>query len=390
MARFLDAYSDAFAAGTDIEDERWRDATPPVTPLSGAGGVYVFARAVPGDATAPVAVHLVDWREQPEPFRLSVRPQAFFGSQPLRFRLFTPVLPHDRNAHDQAFATRNYAGLINETELARGLVNTVALPALNPWGVLVVEPDATAATGVWPPSFLTNDAEFYTDAQVTLDCATPGAHVHYTLDGSTPSAASPRYTGPVTVRSDCTVTAVGILDGVASAAISARFAKRERPPSLIANGEFDAELEGWRRIVWDEAGTADEALMVDIDGSGRLSGPNSVRLHIRKPTGTVYHLRLVHPFDARPGAEYTLAFRAVADGPVRCRVGMQAQNAPHKVLGMRQETIGTKARRYTLAGGGLNSGEATGYLVQFDVGAAENAGRTLWLDDVRLVSTPAP
>jgi hypothetical protein len=108
---------------------------------------------------------------------------------------------------------------------------------------------------------------------------------------------------------------------------------------------------------------------------------------MRNPTGTVYHLRLIHPFEAKPGTEYTLSFRAVADGPVRCRVGLQALNAPHKVLGMKMELIGTVPRRFFLKGRGLLEGDAREYLVQFDVGAAENAGRTLWIDDVLLVET---
>ena len=116
-------------------------------------------------------------------------------------------------------------------------------------------------------------------------------------------------------------------------------------------------------------------------------GPNSVRLFIRNPTGLVYHLRLVHPFAAKPGTEYTLTFRAVADGPVRCRVGLQAAHAPHKVLGMKVELVGTVPQRYTLTGRGLQEGDAREYLLQFDVGAAENAGRTLWIDDVILAET---
>jgi len=181
------------------------------------------------------------------------------------------------------------------------------------------------------------------------------------------------------------VAAVSVRDGTVSAPVAARFVKRERPPSLIANGDFDGGLEGWRRVVFPEAG--EDALDVTIDAGGRLLGPHSARLFIRNPTGLVYHLRLVHPFAAKPGAEYTLTFRAVADGPVRCRVGLQAANAPHKVLGMRHQAIGTVPQRYSLTGRGLQEGDAAEYLVQFDVGAEENAGRNLWIDDVLLVET---
>jgi hypothetical protein len=253
----------------------------------------------------------------------------------------------------------------------------------------VVDPAPDTAPGLWPPSFASGDSEFYTETSVVLDCATPGASIHYTLDGTVPSARSPRYAAPIPIRADCTVSAVAALDGMTSAPTATHFVKVERPPSLIPNGEFDAGLAGWQRIVFAEAET--DALAVTVDDSRRLSGPNSARLLIRKPTGTVYHLRLVHPFEAKVGAEYTLSFRAVADGPVRCRVGMQASAAPHKVLGMRLQAIGTMPQRFVLKGHGPKEGDALDYLVQFDLGAAENAGRTLWLDDVLLVvGDPAP
>ena len=41
----------------------------------------------------------------------------------------------------------------------------------------------------------------------------PGAEIHYTLDGSTPTAASPVYEGPFAVNRQQKVTAVSIRDG---------------------------------------------------------------------------------------------------------------------------------------------------------------------------------
>lgn len=380
MAPYLDGYTDAFARGGEIMDDRWLDATPPVVPLTDAGEVFAFVRAVAGDQMAPVVIHLVDWREEPQPFGLSVSPLAFFGSRPLRFRLFTPVLPYDRAAHEQATRSGDFHSLVRETELAHGYVSKVDIPALGPWGMVVVEPDPTAPTGIWPPSFVSNDTEFHQETDVVLDCATPGTSLHYTLDGSTPTATSPQYRSPVKVCDTCTFSAISLRDGIASSVVSARFAKRDYGPSLLANGEFDDGLTDWEPVVFPEAGEG--ALVASGDASGVLSGPRSVRLEMIRPTGKVYHLRLVQPFVARPGYEYTLSFRAVADAPVHCRVGLQAKEAPHQVLGMHQQSIGTVPRRYTLTGRAPE--EANTYLVQFDVGVTENAGRTLWIDDVHL------
>lgn len=65
----------------------------------------------------------------------------------------------------------------------------------------------------------------YKDAQsVTLASPTPGAIVHYTTDGSTPTADSPVYSGPIRVEKTTTVRAV-----VTAAAA---------PESSVSEGEY--------------------------------------------------------------------------------------------------------------------------------------------------------
>ena len=48
---------------------------------------------------------------------------------------------------------------------------------------------------------------------VTMSVDAPGAEIHYTLDGSTPTSASPLYEGPFAVNRQQKVTAVSIRDG---------------------------------------------------------------------------------------------------------------------------------------------------------------------------------
>ena len=116
----------------------------PVSVLAGTGSgrLCVFARAKPGDANAPVVLHLVEWMSRPKPATLLLRREAFFGDKALRVRLLTPA-PYDKASHDKAEADKDYAPLAKRTDLKvtskDGLVH-VAVPALRPWGLLVVSP----------------------------------------------------------------------------------------------------------------------------------------------------------------------------------------------------------------------------------------------------------
>jgi len=57
----------------------------------------------------------------------------------------------------------------------------------------------------------------YTSAQtITLTDSTAGASIYYTTDGSTPTAASTLYTGPITVSSTETITAVAVATGLSN------------------------------------------------------------------------------------------------------------------------------------------------------------------------------
>ena len=60
----------------------------------------------------------------------------------------------------------------------------------------------------------------YSPTQITLSDATASSTIYYTIDGSTPSASSTRYTGPVTVSSTTTVKAIATASGFSSSAVA--------------------------------------------------------------------------------------------------------------------------------------------------------------------------
>lgn len=86
-----------------------------------------------------------------------------------------------------------------------------------PWFTYTVgSSGGTVATPTFNPSGGT-----YTTAQnVTISCATSGATIRYTTDGSTPTATSPQYTAPISVTSTKTIKAIAIKSGMTNSAIA--------------------------------------------------------------------------------------------------------------------------------------------------------------------------
>ena len=73
-------------------------------------------------------------------------------------------------------------------------------------------PPAAVATPVFTPSTGT----YYAAQTVTITCATEGATIHYTLDGTTPTATSPIYTTALTLDTATTLKAIAIKNDDAS------------------------------------------------------------------------------------------------------------------------------------------------------------------------------
>jgi len=61
------------------------------------------------------------------------------------------------------------------------------------------------------PVFTPGPGKYTGPITVSIQCLTPGATIHYTTDGSVPTASSPIYTAPIAVNSDMTIMAIGTL-----------------------------------------------------------------------------------------------------------------------------------------------------------------------------------
>jgi hypothetical protein len=82
--------------------------------------------------------------------------------------------------------------------------------------------------------------EFATTLNVTLTTPTVGASIYYTVDGSTPTASSSKYTVPISLVSSTTIKAVAILAGNASLVAQFSYTKTGPVCPELTSGNF-----GW-------------------------------------------------------------------------------------------------------------------------------------------------
>lgn len=75
-------------------------------------------------------------------------------------------------------------------------------------------PAATSPT-FWPVS-----GSYSPTQQVTISDPTPGAIIHFTTDGSVPSASSPNYTGPIPIAATTTVQAIATATGYSASSVA--------------------------------------------------------------------------------------------------------------------------------------------------------------------------
>jgi beta-glucanase (GH16 family) len=73
---------------------------------------------------------------------------------------------------------------------------------------------------------------------VTLSDSTAGVTIHYTVDGSKPTANSPQYFAPFLVASNLTVNAVAFISGEASANVTRTFTPHIASGTLVWSDEF--------------------------------------------------------------------------------------------------------------------------------------------------------
>ena len=201
------------------------------------GGPEPVCPRAPGKADAAVVIHCLDRADMPRPFRLCLDPARLFGQRPLTVDLIVPA-SYDREAHRLAEQTKNFAPPVVRRRLAAGRVTVCDVPAVSPWGLLVIAPaekgtvDSSSSNGghnaPWPPSVIADPADFYhSTLAVRLRTVTPGATIHYTTDGTPPGATSPVYGQPLSLGGNTTLKARCFAGGTASDVTAVAFQRTE-------------------------------------------------------------------------------------------------------------------------------------------------------------------
>ncbi len=70
------------------------------------------------------------------------------------------------------------------------------------------------------PTFNPEAGSYKAFQSVTISCATEGATIHYTTDGSEPTESSPVYGDPIAVESTTTIKAIATMNGMANSAVA--------------------------------------------------------------------------------------------------------------------------------------------------------------------------
>ncbi len=115
-----------------------------------------------------------------------------------------PVYP---NSYDQQHAVlRRFAGVF--APVGQAVKVYTGFGTKNP----------TCAT----PTATPDGGTFDTSTSVTLSCETAGADIYYTVDGSTPTSASTKYTNAIALSATTTIKAIAIKDGYYESAVMSK------------------------------------------------------------------------------------------------------------------------------------------------------------------------
>lgn len=109
---------------------------------------------------------------------------------------------------------------------------------------LFVQGGTTTPT-VATPVFSVASGTYYQDFEVEITCATEGAVIYYTNDGSDPTAESMVYGGPLHIDADVTLKAIAMMEGYDNSNIATANYVLMLDMIVIFNQDWEGEMDGW-------------------------------------------------------------------------------------------------------------------------------------------------
>ena len=127
-------------------------------------------------------------------------------------------------------------------------------------------------SGLAAPRINPAGGTYFEPFQVTISCATAGAKIHYTTNGSNPTTSSQQFTAPFTVSSNMTIKAISALDGEVSPVVTADYVFSDRTGLGALAGIADNTdlVMGYDATVLHQAGST--MYIKDETGYGLIYG----------------------------------------------------------------------------------------------------------------------
>ena len=181
--------------------------------------VKITSNVQTGEITSSATgnIEKADGPEAPTAFTLSFTPNADGTT-------FTATIPTVAGG-EYSFDGTNYSATNTKADCAANssytgyvrIAETSTHKASTATSSTQTSPKLTVAT----PTFMPNGVSGFTGTQsVKISCATAGATIHYTTNGTAPTASSPVYSTPLSLTSTTTVKAIAVMTDMNDSAIA--------------------------------------------------------------------------------------------------------------------------------------------------------------------------
>ena len=155
--------------------------------------------------------------------------------------------------------TKSYSTFnIAETAQAAGNVYVLKVTSAHNMQVSKVEFYEPVTDAPKDPTFSVAAGAYFEAQTVELACSTEGATIHYTLDGTDPTEASPVYSAALIINTTTTVKAIAIKAGVQSGIVSATYTilagldgdgSKDKPFSVADVAAINSALTGKQWVI---------------------------------------------------------------------------------------------------------------------------------------------